>query len=353
MVAAFPPFQHPILDDWWYNKLATNRPQLFWDAHVRSVPFSSSLQRFITRLLDVDPSRRMTVEQMRQDEWFSGETLSAERLHAEMQGRRDDLNLRRMQERADAERQRRDVEERVLRVAVEDRAVESLEDGEDGGLQRGFGDALPTSQPSMALGTLDGASGGGEEARTMDFLHAVDQLTEAQPQPQPQSQAQPQPTFRARLSRKFVVLPSKRGSPQPPASPAAAVASPPVSSPTTKPAVAVYDPALTVPTLTLLPSPLPLSTLHSRLTALLSFHRFHVKYNETQRRYKASRQTPTGEVTLTVTVWRAKQDDADEDGYLLELRRHTGDSGQYRAMFSGLLMDLTERGIVASTHAPP
>ena len=353
MVAAFPPFQHPTLDDWWYNKLATNRPQLFWDAHLRSVSFSPSLQRFITRLLDVTPARRMTVDAMLRDEWFSGETLSADLLYAEMQRRRDDLSLRRMQQRAEGERQRRVEEELARREAVvDDRSVESLDEDSDEDLHRGFGDALPTSQPTMALGTLDGAAGG-EEARARDFLNAVDELAEAQPQPP--SQPQPQPSVRSKMSMTLLRRSSKAATSHPPAASAAVAGlmrpSQPLPPPT-RPAVAVYDSAQTVPSLTLLPSPLPLSTLHQRLMSLLSFHRFHVKHREAQHRYKAWRQTPTGEVSLTVRVWRRREEDEDKDGYLLEFRRHTGDSGQYRAMFSGLLVEMTERGIVASATPP-
>ena len=66
LVASFPPFQQPGLEDWWYNKLATGRPHLFWAAHVRSVPFSEGLQNFLTKLLEVDPTKRLTVAEMLQ-----------------------------------------------------------------------------------------------------------------------------------------------------------------------------------------------------------------------------------------------------------------------------------------------
>jgi len=320
MIASFPPFQQPSLNDWWFNKLATGRPHLFWAAHVRSAPFSPALQRFLTALLEVDPAKRMTVARMVEDEWFCGETLSTDRLYEEMRKRREEVDVHKMRERAEKERKKRQDEEDRLRDGM---TIRSLSDddhlyrsrGEEDGMD-GQSETLPLITPAMALGTLRRGGAGGEEAESMKGLQqALQQLDVEETQ---------HPHTSAAAFAQSTAEPDSQQLPPPP----------------------VYDPSLTLPTLTLLHSPLPLSQLHSRLSHLLAANHFHYTHQSTSHRYKATINTPMGEVTLVVQLW-SSEDGVEGGGkagggYLLEFRRHSGDSGQYRELFRGLLVQMAD-----------
>ena len=329
MIASFPPFQQPSLNDWWFNKLATGRPHLFWAAHVRSAAFSPALQRFLTALLEVDPSKRMTIARMVEDEWFCGETLSTERLYEEMRKRREEVDVHKMRERAEKERKKRQDEEDRLR---DDMTIRSLSDddqlyrsrGEEDGMD-GQSETLPLITPAMALGTLRRDGAGGEEAESMKGLQQALQQLDAEDTHQPRA-----------LAASFAHSATETDEQQLPPPP-------------------VYDPLLTLPTLTLLHSPLPLSQLHSRLSHLLTVNHFHSAYQPLHHRYKATINTPMGEVTLVVQVWSAVAGTKDGSGevvagtgvsggggYLLEFRRNSGDSGQYRELFRGLLVQMQD-----------
>ena len=340
MIASFPPFQQPSLNDWWFNKLATGRAHLFWAAHTRSAAFSPALQRFLTSLLEVDPAKRMTIARMVEDEWFCGETLSTERLYEEMRKRREEVDVHKMRERAEKERKKRQDEEDRLR---DDMTIRSLSDDEQLYRSRGADDgmdgqstALPLITPAMALGTLRRGGPGGEEAESMRGLQQALHQLDADDARHPHASA----VSFARAS--FASAKPKAKDEQLPPPP-------------------VYDPLLTLPTLTLLHSPLPLSQLHSRLSQLLTANHFQYTHQPTHHRYKAAINTPMGEVTLVIQLWTAaaadQQADSDEatvasdalgaaavsradGGYLLEFRRHSGDSGQYRELFRGLLVQM-------------
>ena len=329
MIASFPPFQQPSLNDWWFNKLATGRPHLFWAAHIRSAAFSPALQRFLTALLEVDPAKRMTVAGMVEDEWFCGETLSSERLYEEMRQRREEVDVHKMRERAEKERKKRQDEEDRLR---EDMTIRSLSDddqlyrsrGEEEGMD-GESETLPLITPAMALGTLRRGGAGSEEAESMKGLQQALQQLDVE-------ETHQQHTSAASFTHSDAGA-NEQQLPSPP----------------------VYDPSLTLPTLTLLHSALPLSQLHSRLSQLLTANHFHYSHQPTQHRYKATINTPMGEVTLVVQLWSAEGKDGEEPvvgagsggggkegGYLLEFRRHSGDSGQYRELFRGLLVQMQD-----------
>ena len=328
MIASFPPFQQPSLNDWWFNKLATGRPQLFWAAHVRSAAFSPPLQRFLTRLLEVDPARRMTVARMVEDEWFCGETLSGERLYEEMLRRKQEVDVHKIRERAEKEQKKRQDEEDRLRddstlraLSDDDQLYRSRGGEEDGGMD-GQSDTLPLITPAMALGTLRRGGAGGEDAEGMKGLQQALQQLDVDDARQ------------THTSAAAFAHPEADDGPQ-------QLSPPPV-----------YDPLLTLSTLTLLHSSLPLAQLNSRLSQLLSANRFQFAYQAALHRYKAAMHTPLGEVTLVVQLWSNAQVDeaavgaADskrvKGGYLLEFRRHSGDSGQYRELFRGLLMQMQD-----------
>ena len=314
LVAAFPPYQQPAPTDWWFNQLRVGRHDLFWQAHVRSVAFTPALQSFLSKLLAVDPTRRLRVADMVADEWFTGETLSADELQLAMAQRKAQVNVRQMQQRQERNRQPRPQDgfrgggDSFERSLTEDDDPYRDYNADPNSTQ------LPPTQPAMVLGTFDAAAVDPEE----ELKVAVDRLAESP---------------RAVPSRK-----AGAGGGAPP-SPAG---QPPIPVPE-------YDPSLTVPSMTLLPSPLAFAELHPQLMALLKVHRFDVKHNAAQHRYKARMLTPMGEaVELTIQLWSKPRRDGKEDGeeLLLEFSRRSGDSAQYREIIPSLLVEMTQRGLV-------
>eukprot|EP00823_Brevimastigomonas_motovehiculus_P000169 TRINITY_DN10282_c0_g1_i1.p1 TRINITY_DN10282_c0_g1~~TRINITY_DN10282_c0_g1_i1.p1 ORF type:complete len:596 (-),score=171.02 TRINITY_DN10282_c0_g1_i1:150-1688(-) len=92
MLAGFPPFQKPVMSDWWFNKLANNKHSLFWQAHSRNAFFSNDAMDFINKVLCVDPSKRMNFETMKKHPWFTGTTLTDTQLVSELTRRKSTID---------------------------------------------------------------------------------------------------------------------------------------------------------------------------------------------------------------------------------------------------------------------
>jgi hypothetical protein len=88
MLAGFPPFQRPDESDWWFQKLATGKHGLFWQAHSRSAYFSEPTKDFINKVLEPDPQRRITLEAMKKHPWFNGRTIADAALQSEFRRRK-------------------------------------------------------------------------------------------------------------------------------------------------------------------------------------------------------------------------------------------------------------------------
>lgn len=85
MVSGFPPFaKADVRLDWWFNKLATEKFSLFWQAHSRNVKYSDDFKEFCSRMLTVDPAKRGTVSELLGHAWLRGPTLSPDELRAEL-----------------------------------------------------------------------------------------------------------------------------------------------------------------------------------------------------------------------------------------------------------------------------
>jgi len=94
MLAGFPPFARPNNSDWWFNKLNTGRHNLFWQAHSRSAYFSESTKDFINKILNPDPTKRITLADMKKHQWFEGTTISDKALETELNRRKTDVDER-------------------------------------------------------------------------------------------------------------------------------------------------------------------------------------------------------------------------------------------------------------------
>lgn len=88
MVAGFPPFARPHMSDWWFNKLATGKAHLFWQAHCRNATFSDEFKDLIERMLIVDPAKRATISDVAHHAWFKGPKMSDDQLYAELASRK-------------------------------------------------------------------------------------------------------------------------------------------------------------------------------------------------------------------------------------------------------------------------
>lgn len=132
VVAGFPPFQQPMSNDWWFNKLSSQK-HLFWSAHSRLAYFSDQFQDLINKMLCIDPEKRITLDAVRRHPWFTGLTLTPGALHAEMMRRHSQVNAEKQRERLEKERHR-----------AQDRSL-----GEDA--CRSGGDTLVYSEPVLAV----------------------------------------------------------------------------------------------------------------------------------------------------------------------------------------------------------
>jgi len=101
LLAGFPPFQRPALNDWWFNKLYHNKHHLFWEAHQRTAYFSDLVKDFLNKILCPDVSKRMTLAEMQKHPWFLGPTISHSALYAELQRRKSTVDDSKARERAE------------------------------------------------------------------------------------------------------------------------------------------------------------------------------------------------------------------------------------------------------------
>jgi len=88
MLAGFPPFQKPNNSDWWFNKLNNNKHALFWQAHSRSAYFSDQTKDFINKILNPDPTKRISIADMKKHPWWKGPTVTNQALVAELERRK-------------------------------------------------------------------------------------------------------------------------------------------------------------------------------------------------------------------------------------------------------------------------
>lgn len=154
MLAGFPPFQKPADDDWWFNKLNHNKHALFWQAHSRSHYFSDPIKDIINKILCTDPAKRITLQSIKQHEWFTGPTLTPQQLFIEFQRRKLAIDeQKRIQELEKKQQSLQDEPMTAARPAVF---------GDDRVLMRGLDDdELPPNEPGANAFARDSGPAGG------------------------------------------------------------------------------------------------------------------------------------------------------------------------------------------------
>jgi len=99
MLAGFPPFQFATKQDWWYNKIMNDKFSLFWKAHERSAYFSDAAKDLINKMLSCDPTKRLSIAQIEDHEWFKGAVLTAEELKADLAARAEKVKAEKKKEK--------------------------------------------------------------------------------------------------------------------------------------------------------------------------------------------------------------------------------------------------------------
>jgi len=100
MLAGFPPFQVATKQDWWFNKIMSDKHSLFWKAHERSAYFSDAAKDLINKILSADPTKRIKIDQIEDHDWFKGPVLSGEELKEDLAARKEQVDRVKRKEKA-------------------------------------------------------------------------------------------------------------------------------------------------------------------------------------------------------------------------------------------------------------
>ncbi len=299
---AVPPFQKPSMTDWWFAKLATGKHALFWQAHSRSAYFSDSTKDFINKILNPDPTKRLTIADIRKHPWFTGATITDGALTAELT------------------RRKADVDEAKNRQKLEKKQQEAQSAGSnDGSLEndkvRALGDTLPSTTPAMGFSAIAvrqtalfaSASPFGSSNSGFDFGSGG--------------------SFDA-------------GS----ASPA------PADSKSESAAPAVFNADEHVTCYTRFDSAAKPSYLLSRVCAVLEAMNARMTSQLSNWSVKATVMTGSGNVTITAQVYA---DPSDPSNYIVLFRRRSGDSMQYRSLYQDVRTQLLDLVVIKKKAAAP
>jgi len=269
MLAGFPPFQKPNMTDWWFNKLQTGKHSLFWQAHSRSAHFSENTKDLINKILNPDPQRRISIQDIRRHPWFEGSTISESALLTELSRRKNQ------------------VDEQKARTRLEKKQQQSKAHQEDGHLSpivvRDL-DEMPPNPPSFEYNAPD----------------------------QPNKQA-PQQSVQQSFSFDF----------DPFAAPSPFVE-------VRKPKLEVYNANSQVACYTQFETKEDPTRVMSRLNLFFQDIKAQYDVDETAFFIKATIVTASHNVVLTVKIFA---DATDETKSVVQFRRRKGDSMQYRSIY--------------------
>jgi len=126
MLAGFPPFQKPSLNDWWFNKIANNKHALFWQAHSRSAYFSDQTKDFINKILNPDPEKRISIADMKKHPWWKGATITNTALNAELNRRKATLDQVKNKEKEKKKKEKESLQSDVIMRGDGDASGEDL-----------------------------------------------------------------------------------------------------------------------------------------------------------------------------------------------------------------------------------
>jgi len=89
MLAASDPWKEPKKGDKWYGAIATKQNALFWQRH--SAYFSDQTKDFLNKILEFEPTKRISIPDMKKHPWWNGPTLTGTSLYQELTRRKDDI----------------------------------------------------------------------------------------------------------------------------------------------------------------------------------------------------------------------------------------------------------------------
>ena len=72
MVTGFQPFDNAKTNDTYYKFIAGNKPSLYWNIFKQAAPVSDELKDLITGMLQLDPSARLSFEEILAHPWLMG-----------------------------------------------------------------------------------------------------------------------------------------------------------------------------------------------------------------------------------------------------------------------------------------
>lgn len=130
LFAGFPPFQHAVGTDWWWNKLELKNYQLFWMAHERTRKFNDSLKDLIVKMLAADPKERYDIDDIKKHPWYKGAVWSDRDLKKHLQRRRKTVSKERTKKMREKQ--------------------ENIEVRKTKQVYRGVEDQLPVGTPEMS-----------------------------------------------------------------------------------------------------------------------------------------------------------------------------------------------------------
>jgi len=87
LVSGFPPFRETRDTDWWFNKIIKGKTNLFWLAHERKAKFSTEVKDLIQSMIQVDPAKRPTMEEIEKSDWCQGDVYDKDAYIKEMSKR--------------------------------------------------------------------------------------------------------------------------------------------------------------------------------------------------------------------------------------------------------------------------
>jgi len=103
MYAGGPPFEKAVPNDPYYKVLAAKQYNIFWGAHGKRKPagfFTDSFKDLINKMLALKPEDRLSIESIKNHEWYKGDVLLLNDLHEDFTQRKRTIEAKKEQERA-------------------------------------------------------------------------------------------------------------------------------------------------------------------------------------------------------------------------------------------------------------
>lgn len=116
---------YPLIPTW-FNKLASNKHALFWQAHSRSAYFSDQTKDFINKILNPDPEKRISIADMKKHPWWKGATITNSALNAELNRRKTSLDQVKNKEKEKKKKEKESLQSDVVMRGDGDPSTDDL-----------------------------------------------------------------------------------------------------------------------------------------------------------------------------------------------------------------------------------